>query len=69
MNSEEEVPNFDFEKIFEENEETVVANRKKKEWFASLGEGELDELVDGAEAKSTKYATKYAVSVFKGNNL
>jgi len=67
MNSEEELPNFNFDKIFEESEEPV-AKRKKDERFASLDEGDLDELVDGAVAKSTKYATKYAVSVFKGNN-
>ena len=31
--------------------------------FAQLN----DDLVEGAQAKSTKYATNYAVSVFKGN--
>ena len=35
--------------------------------FAQLNEDELDDLVEGAQAKSTKYATNYAVSVFKGN--
>ena len=35
--------------------------------FAQLNDDELDDLVEGAQAKSTKYATNYAVSVFKGN--
>jgi len=35
-----------------------LLNGKKDERFASLDEGDLDELVDGAVAKSTKYATK-----------
>lgn len=34
--------------------------------FAQLND---DDLVEGAQAKSTKYATNYAVSVFKGNFL
>ena len=32
----------------------------------NLKETELDQLLDGATAKSTKYATTYAVTVFKG---
>ena len=46
----------------------------KPEWqkteetrFAQLNNDDLDDLVEGAQAKSTKYATNYAVSVFKGN--
>ena len=35
--------------------------------FAQLNDDELDDPVEGAQAKSTKYATNYAVSVFKGN--
>jgi len=27
----------------------------------------MDDLVEGAQAKATKYATNYSVSVFKGN--
>ncbi|CAH3021183.1 unnamed protein product [Porites evermanni] len=35
--------------------------------FAQLNDDKLDDLVEGAQAKSTKYATNYAVSVLKGN--
>ena len=35
--------------------------------FAQLNDDELDDLVKGTQAKSTKYATNYAVPVFKGN--
>ena len=35
--------------------------------FAQLNNDELDDIVEGAQTKSTKYATNYAVSVFKGN--
>ena len=37
----------------------------KKQHF-ELKEAELDQPLDGATAKSTKYATTYAVTVFKG---
>ena len=39
---------------------------KTKSRFASLNEKELDELLDGAQSKSTKYSTKHAISVYKG---
>ena len=35
--------------------------------FAQLNDDELDDLVEGAQAMSTKYVTNYAVSAFKGN--
>ena len=35
--------------------------------FANLNNDDLGDLVEGAQAKSTKYTTNYAVSVFKGN--
>ena len=41
--------------------------QKKEERFACLDDRELDELVEEAQAKSTKYATKYAVNVFQDN--
>ena len=46
------------------------SKRKKNNWqrFACLDVSELDDLVEGAEAKTTKYfATEYAVIVFQGN--
>ena len=44
--------------------------KKKKEEpqrFACLDDRELDNLVEEAQAKSTKYSTKYAVNVFQAN--
>ena len=42
-------------------------NKKKEEQqpFACIDVSKLDDLVKGAQAKTTKYATKYAVKVFK----
>ena len=43
---------------------------KKKEEpqrFACLDDRELDNLVEEAQAKSTKYSTKYAVNIFQAN--
>ena len=34
--------------------------------FADLDEKSCDELIDGAQAKRTKYATKYSISVYHG---
>ena len=47
----------------------LKAKRQKTEEtrFEQLNDGDFDDLVAGAEAKSPKYATNYAVSVFKGN--
>ena len=48
----------------------VERKQKKEEQqrFACLDVSEQDDLVDGAQAKTTKYfATKYAVIVFQGN--
>ena len=39
--------------------------RKKKQKM--IDDRELIELVEEAQAKSTKYATKYALNVFQGN--
>lgn len=39
---------------------------QKTKRFASLNEKQLDELLDGAHSKSTKYSTNHAISVYKG---
>ena len=39
--------------------------KQKKEEQQRLLVNYLDDLVEGAQAKTTKYATKYAVNVFK----
>ena len=51
----EDFPRWVFEPKWQKTEETR---------FANLNNDDLDDLVEGAQAKSTKYA---AVSVFKGN--
>ena len=50
-------------------DEYLKPKRQKTEEarFAQLNDDELDDLVKGARTKFTKYATNYAVSVFKGN--
>lgn len=44
-------------------------NWQKKEEaqrFTCLDDRELDDLVEGTQAKTAKYATKYTVNVFQG---
>ena len=60
----EDFPNFNLrldEYLKPKQEKTEVTR------FAQLNDDDLDDLVEGAQANSTKYATNYAVSVFKGN--
>ena len=59
----DEIPNFCLDLGLEETQERPPA---KKQRFQTLKDAELDQLLDGATAKSTKYATTYAVTVFKG---
>ena len=60
----EDFPNFNLGR-----EEYLKPKRQKTEEtrLAQLKDDDLDDLVEGAQAKSTKYATNYAVLVFKGN--
>ena len=60
----EDSPNFnlDLDEYLKSKQQKTVEKR-----FAQLNDDELDDFVEGAQAKSTKYATNYAVSVFKGN--
>ena len=41
--------------------------KKEQQRFACLNVSKLEDLVQGAQAKTTKYATKYAVNAFQGN--
>ena len=60
----EDSPNFNLRL----DEYLKPKRQKTKEWrFAQLKDNEMDDLVEGAQAKATKYATNYSVSVFKGN--
>ena len=49
-----------------ESEEQSKRKKNHSRGFACLDVSELDDLVEGAQAKTTKYATKYAVNVFQG---
>ena len=66
---EEVLPCFDlgFDCLLPTEPEEKKQKKEAPELFASLDDHELDDLVKGAQAKSTKYATKYAVNVFQGN--
>lgn len=44
----------------------MVIKREKTARFANLQSADLDQLLDGAHSKSTKYSTKHAVSVYNG---
>ena len=41
--------------------------KKEEQRFACLDVRKLDDLVQGAQAKTTKYATKYTVNAFQCN--
>ena len=66
---EEVLPCFDlgFDCLLPTEPEEKKQKKEAPERFASLDDRELDDLVEEAQAKSTKYATKYAVNVFQGN--
>lgn len=64
---EKKFPNFDLGLSFLFPPDPEGKKQKKEQRFAYLDDRELDDLVEGAQAKTTKYATKYAVNVFQGN--
>ena len=67
--SDDELPNFEIKLNFNEVHTTKEPPRKKKRMespFATLNETQLNELVEGARAKSTIYSTTHAVKVFTG---
>ena len=41
--------------------------KEEQQRFACLDVSKLDDLVEEAQAKTTKYGTKYALNVFQGN--
>ncbi len=51
-----------------EPEKKRQKKEENSERFVQLDDRELDDLVEGAQAKSTKYATKYALNVIQGKN-
>ena len=62
-------PSFDLgiDHLFPSDPEERKQKKEEQQRFACLDVSKLDDLVDGAQAKTTKYATKYAVNVFQGN--
>ena len=66
---EKDLPNFDlgFGYLFPPEPEAKKQKKEEPQRFACLDDCELDNLVEGAQAKTTKYATKYALNVFQGN--
>ena len=76
--SDEDIPTFDFQFDLEEHfrnipsssgqiidlRETAVPAAKKR--FATLTCDDLDDLVENAQAKRTKYGTNWAISAFEG---
>ena len=53
--------------LFPSEPEERKQKREEQQRFACLDVSELDDLVEGAQAKTTKYATKYTVNAFQGN--
>jgi len=60
--SEKHFPNFQIDLLGGASAEEPP--RKKR--FADLDANQLDKLLDGAQATSTKYKTNHCVSVYKG---
>ena len=45
----------------------MKAKKQEQQRFACLKICKLDDLVEGAQAKTTKYAPKYALNIFQNN--
>ena len=60
-------PSFDLgiDHLFPSDPEERKQKKEEQQRFACLDVSKLDDLVEGALAKATKHATKYAVNVFK----
>ena len=43
------------------------SKKEEEQCFACLKIGKLDDLVERAQAKTTKYAPKYALNIFQDN--
>ena len=59
-------PSFDLGiDLFPSEPEERKQKKEKQQRFACIDVSKIDDLVKGAQAKTAKYATKYAVNVFK----
>ena len=65
----ETFPTFDLgiDHLFPSEPQERKQKKEEQQRFTCLDVSKLDDLVEGAQAKTTKYATKYAVNVFQGN--
>ena len=59
-------PSFDsgIDHLFPSEPEEWKQKKEEQQRFACLHVSKLDDLEEGAQAKTTKYAIKYAVNVF-----
>ena len=67
--SDDELPNLEIKFNFNElytAEEPPQKKHRQDSHFASFDETQLNELLEGARAKSTTYSTNHAVKFFKG---
>ena len=62
-------PSFDLgiDHLFPSEPEKRKQKKEEQQRFACLDVSKLDDLVEGAQAKTTKYATKYALNIFQDN--
>ena len=60
-------PSFDLgiDHLFPSEPEERKQKKEEQQRFACLDVSKLDDLVEGAQAKATKYVTKYAVTFFR----
>ena len=63
------LPSFDlgFDRFFPSEPQERKQKKEEQQRFACIDVSKLNEIVEWAQAKTTKYATKYAVNVFQGN--
>ena len=62
-------PSFDLgiEHLFPSEPEERKQKEEQQQHFACLDVSKRNDLVEGAQAKTRKYATKYTVNVFQGS--
>ena len=70
MDSNEELPNFDFKFVLLEDDDTEHeakdAEPPKRKRFADGGRAEVSNILQEAQSKNTHYSTKWAISIIEG---
>ena len=59
--------NSKIDHLYSYEPEESKQKKEEQQRFACLDVSKLDDLVERAQAKTTKYVTKYSVNVSKGN--